>query len=111
MGKIYPRRSCDEDNRNPMCPVYWLNAAYSVLQQKPSFTSIRHVLKNDPRFQFETFVKQHETNAAEQNAESDAQQTNIPGEQQRGSLALTSRPYFTEGLLSIEFNEKVRVYT
>ena len=98
-----------------MCPIYWLNAAYSVLQEKPSFISIRsHVLRNDPRLQFDSIIKQHEASAAENNTESDAQEGERPSQQQRLSLdttasGLTPKTYITEALLRIEFEGKVRI--
>ncbi len=61
LGKLYPKHQAFRNGeKNPYCPVNWLDLASDLLKEKPSLLAARRVLSNDTSLQYDSILSQHE---------------------------------------------------
>lgn len=60
LGKLYPKHHSVDGDRNPYCPVNWIECAIKLLQDKPSWQAAKKVFGSDYTLQYDCIIKQHE---------------------------------------------------
>ena len=57
LGKLYPKHRSVDGDRNPYCPVNWIECAIKLLQEKPSWQAAKNVFGTDYRLQYDSIIK------------------------------------------------------